>query len=231
MLLVLLAAGHGRRLGRAPSKGLVIVNGQPLIHVALAIAAEVDLSQIVVVTNEDAGAGMRLAIADYTTSSLPDLITATTRSAFESLLAVCRYAPSPGSTLVGTVDSVVSPAAVARLARSSGDGCLLVRPGDDSDGLYVEANPQGRVVALGAAGFRGAASLLMSAGWFVFHRDLNAEAEAAWAGGVRTLRGLQAWLVANFDIRWSVVDEGYDIDTPEDLDTAQRNLAAKGWWR
>jgi choline kinase len=232
MQFVVLAAGHGTRLGLAHSKGLVTVGGQALVTTAIAHAAELGgLQQIVVVTNPDATDEMARVIAASNARVPIELVTASTRSAFESLLAATRYAPAWKPTLVGTVDSLVRPKAIGHLARSPGDGSLLVRPDDDPDGLQVMADATGRVLSVGPPVRKVEGERLVSAGWFVFFGELSEVAERAAADGVQTLRAFQAWLVGRYDIRQSTVEQGFDIDTPDNLRAARLGVEREGWSR
>ncbi len=117
------AAGHGQRLQARSSelKPLVKVNGKPLIAYVLNALADANVSEVVIIINENG-----LPVRDYVTSLTWPFalrwIVKTTPTSMHSFIRLIETLSASGDTgpfLISTVDTVAASQAYARFIKAA----------------------------------------------------------------------------------------------------------------
>jgi NDP-sugar pyrophosphorylase family protein len=219
----LIAAGRGERLraaGYAMPKPLVPVAGRTLIDHVLDAVAATGIAEIVAVVNEDDADAIAAHCAARPAGTLT-LVRRTTSSSMESVFALAPYLGGEPFLLLA-VDTVVAPAVlagfVAAATARTADAVLAVHGFvDDEQPLRVALDVNGWVTAIGE---EAAASLLITAGFYLLHPRVFAEIDAARAAGA--LRGfLRHLLRAGYRIGGIRVAKTIDVDRRADVAAAE----------
>jgi NDP-sugar pyrophosphorylase family protein len=227
-----LAAGDGSRLvrdGYRAAKPLVLVAGVPLVEHAIENVLGADVERVIVLFNE-----REQDCADFVHRRFPggkvEVILKTTSSSLESFREVSARLPA-GRTLFSTVDAWCPREDFARFARAAAERdlretVLAVTPFvDDELPLWVRADSNGRVTAIGAD-----TGEVATAGAYVFSPGAR---EASRNGSHPRLRNFLAWLVENREPVSAIaiekvidVDRGSDVAAAEALAASSRAAAA-----
>ena len=229
----ILAAGQGQRL-RTPSrqlKPLVRINGQPLIAHVLHAMAAANVSEVVVIINEEG-----LAIRDYVTS-VPwpfalHWIVETTPSSMHSFIRLIETLSSTGDTgpfLLSTVDTVARSQAYKGFIETAHKydwaaiTLALTEAGDDEKPLLVQMAPEtSQITALGPS---AASSHLATAGVYAVRSSILREADAAQRDGLDSLRSfLGRLLERGYKLAGVPISQSIDVDRPSDIEIAETFL-------
>jgi len=222
----IIAAGAGSRLRRdgwTMPKPLVPVAGVPLMESVLSNFEAAGIASVVIIVNEherDCAERMR---ARFPGRAL-DFIVETTASSLESFLRVTA-APGRGRMLVSTVDAWCRPADFSRFvetaARRPAEAIVLaVTPlVADEKPLWVDLEPDGRVIALG--GRRGR---FVTAGFYLIPERVRRLVPPPGHG---RLRDYLAWLCEREQaVYGEIIPTVVDVDRGEDVALAEA-LAAR----
>ncbi|HZY31980.1 MAG TPA: NTP transferase domain-containing protein [Candidatus Methylomirabilis sp.] len=219
----IIAAGQGSRLKRdgfEMPKPVVPVAGVPLIQRVVAQFAEVGITRLQVIFNEDGR-----ECAAFIRERFPNLdircIVKNTRSSYESFWEVGRVS-GPGRILMSTVDWICPGQRfrqfVDRARRCSGASVVLaVTPfvGGERP-LWVSLDRSGRVTGIG-----GGAGEVVTAGLYLVSGAIFDRAPHPSAFG--RLRDFLTWLVACGEPVYGVaIDQVIDVDCAQDLRLAEK---------
>ncbi len=234
MVLGLLAAGRGERLradGFAMAKGLVEIDGQPLVQRTIDAFVRCGISRISIIVNEESedllvylremGASVPIAIhVESTPSSLHSL----------GALAVA-LAGDHKHFFLTTVDAIYDPAELCAFVRAVGNGTepsvatlAITRTVEDESPLPVAFDAEsGRITAIGE---EVEPVEWITGGLYHFPQRVLMEIPALIAGGMHRLRRFQAWLLtAGYDVRGCPFGTMIDVDHASDVDAAEQVLA------
>jgi len=228
----IIAAGHGERLraaGVTTPKALLPIAGRPLIARAIATARSAGASSVACIVNAETDAVRRYL--EETDFGIPvEVIQRTTASSAESFLAL-RPLLTDAPFLLLTVDAVVAPAAVARVAAEAAAhpdaaGVLgLTTIVDDEKPLWAEIDRSGRILTLGDP----TRAHHVTAGVYflkpVVYSLADARASSAWSAFRQFLGALLAHghLLYGHDVGACI-----DVDRPQDIAAAERLLGLRG---
>jgi NDP-sugar pyrophosphorylase family protein len=227
-----LAAGRGERLRtQSALKPLVKVDGRTLIERVLISMAEVGVSEVIVIINEDS-----LAVRDHVTASKWPFairwIVETTPSSMHSFLRVVEVLAADGDDgpfLLSTVDTVAGWQtyaqfiAEARRHREAAMSLALTAPGNDDKPLLVRCAPgDSRIVAIGET---AAPSDYATAGLYAVRASILRESEGARREGIDALRTfLGRLLERGYQLAGIPIAQSIDVDRPDDIGTAEAFL-------
>ena len=233
----IIAAGWGERLREASAtlKPLVTVGGQPLIGRVLGSLAEASPAEVMVIVNE-AGTDVRAWAMSRSWPFPVRWVVETTPSSMHSFLRIVEALAAGGDEgpfLVTTVDTVAPPGAFGAFARAcrsvDADVTLAVsRQFDDEKPLLVDVAGDGvKVKAIGSmvraeSGPAESGTRYATAGYYAVRAGILREAESARQEGVPALRHFfERLLKRGWKLAALPVDEGVDVDRPEDLRAAE----------
>ena len=226
----IIAAGEGSRLKRdgfTIPKPMVPVAGVPLIERVVTCFAQIGVTRLHIIFNEDGR-----PCAEFVRARFPNLdiqcIVQPTRSSYESFWEIGRRL-GPGRALMSTVDWICPEPAFHRFVdqarhRSDASAVLAVTPFvADEKPLWVSLDPSGRVTSIG-----GPTGGVVTAGLYVLSGAIIAHAPHPSILG--RLRDFLAWLVARGDpVYGAVIDRVIDVDRAEDLRLAEAMARGAAW--
>lgn len=224
MIAAIIAAGRGERLragGVTTPKPLIRIAGVPMLDRLLDAVTAVGIARVICLLNEEDD-----TVAEHCRARRRNLdlrvVRRTTPNSMESLFTLAPFLDR-GRFLLLTVDAVfgtvVLPSLLATAAaHPDAEGILAVQQFvDDEKPLWIAADAESRVIALGPA----AEADLISAGLYVFDPVLFAEIGAARRTGLTALRQFLHHLHARgYRLRVAKVPKTIDVDRPEDLHAA-----------
>ena len=228
MQALILAGGEGSRLradGVAIPKALVPIGGQPQVVRLIDRFRQLGCETVTCAIRADLAPLVQLAIDD----PLVRVIPVRTPSSLHTLAAGLRRV-AEGDVLCSMVDTVMGDAdwgaahAAATVALRSAAAVVAVTPlVDDESPLWVDTDPDGRVLAFGHRGDAG----FVTGGVYWFGPAARAAAMEAIASGVERMRGFLAFLVdAGHPVRAVSVERIIDVDRRHDLDMARALVGA-----
>jgi NDP-sugar pyrophosphorylase family protein len=228
----IIAAGRGERLrSENQVKPLVKLGDRTLIEHVLTSMTEADVSEVVIIINEES-----VAVRDHVEKSRwPfDLrwIVETTASSMHSFLRVIETLASnnnEGPFLISTVDTVARTNTYAEFlgkARPQTDAMItlaLTSPGDDDKPLLVRLAPNSSgIIALGDA---APGSSLATAGLYLVNASILRESAEARRDGLHGLRIFLARLLERgYSLAGVPIARSVDVDRPADVKAAEEFL-------
>lgn len=222
---IVLAAGRGNRLGSHTSKALVPICGKPLIVHQLQQFQAARIERVAVVTNSASTKRLVEIGRSMASSGGPaiEVITADTRTAFESLITGLEWGGCVES-IASCVDSLTPKDTMSRLAvlhRNADAVVGVARTPLIGDHLWVDIDDNDAVVRLGRVRIR---SDLVTAGCLRLSKSISSLAQEAWRAGVVTLTGFQQHLARAQRLDSVKLNWVLDIDLPEDRQAAESFL-------
>jgi NDP-sugar pyrophosphorylase family protein len=227
------AAGNGQRLQTRSSelKPLVKVNGKPLIGYVLNALAEANVSEVVIIINENG-----LPVRDYVTSlTWPFVLrwivetTPTSMHSFIRLVETLSASGDSGPFLISTVDTVAASHAYTQFIKAARQydwaavTLALTAAGDDEKPLLVQMeSATARITAIGP---KAAASELATAGIYAVRPSILVEAESAQIDGLDSLRAFLGRLMdRGYKLAGIPISRSIDVDRPNDIGVAEAFL-------
>jgi CDP-L-myo-inositol myo-inositolphosphotransferase len=226
---VVLAAGRSERLRAVTgggSKALVRLGGLRLVERAIRTLLGTGVERVIVVVGYHAG-----PVAAVAQRTAPGRVQVVEAAGWEegngaSLAAAEQALAGDPTFLVVTVDNVFAEEALAEVA-SAGRPVLLVDPAPDPDvwkeATKVSVDPSGRVLELG----KDTASPTVDAGALLLPREVFESVRRSRARGDGSLAAAVTELAAGIPVTAVPIrSEAWwqDVDTPEDLARAARQL-------
>jgi 1L-myo-inositol 1-phosphate cytidylyltransferase / CDP-L-myo-inositol myo-inositolphosphotransferase len=219
---VILAAGHGTRLGLA-CKPLAIVGGVTLLERTVATARGAGIARIVVIVASPDGSA-----ASFCRANLPavEVALASDSARGNGASAAAGLGHAGGRCLVMMVDHLHETATLERLMRADGDFVLAI----DSRPAYVEVEEATLVRQVGGAVVAIAKQLsrpdAVEAGLAVCRAEPLVALAATLDGELEFNRLKRAWLDAGRRIDAIDINGAFwvDVDTPQDRRRAIRAL-------
>lgn len=227
MIAGIIAAGEGSRLragGILTPKPLVPINGVPIIERLLRSLHRCGIGSVRCVINEES-----LVVREYVDGlRLPFPVEFIVRSTPSSMHSFFELAPhlGEGRFLLTTVDSVFDETDLRRLIETAGsaavDGHLAVTDFvDDENPLYVDADPDGRILSFSKTG----RARWITGGLYALSAGVFREIGPAQRLGISRLRNFLAHLVASgYDLRIFPFSTIIDVDRAGDIRAAERLL-------
>ncbi len=222
----IIAAGEGSRFAKAgitTHKPLIPVAGVPLIGHTLRRYKDAGIQKVVIIFNENEADCVDWVKAHFPRFEL-QIIVKSTASSFESFCRVGE-ALGPGRHLLSTVDSICSPADVLRmLEKGSGEQEIhlgITRFVHDEKPLWVDFDEAShRIRTLGADKGNYATAGFYNVPGTIFQSKPDFP--------VSSLRVYLKWLVdQGFQVSGVPLSDVVDVDTPEDLELAEKLLKVK----
>jgi NDP-sugar pyrophosphorylase family protein len=226
----IIAAGRGERLreGTNQLKPLVKLGDRTLIEHVLTSMATADVSEVVVIINEDS-----LAIRNHIGGSRWPFalrwIVETTPSSMHSFLRIVETlaANDEGPFLISTTDTVTDPKSYAAFASEARTlehvdvALALTRPTNDDKPLFVRTDGS-RITAIGQD---AAPSDWATAGLYCVSPSILGEANTARRDRLDALRKfLERLLERDYALVGIPISKSIDVDHPADIEAAKQLL-------